>query len=132
MDRPLYNELRQMTGNGTQTIIVPSDGTITGIFYRLEFPVESSIRTVTIDGQVDPTPLLSLSVPSGTYMSNVSSIRVTSGIAIVSSISLESVGVLTPPQEMANELESRVVADGGNFESKACLESQLTILNNIV
>ncbi len=32
MDRPLYNELRQMAGNGTQTIIVPSDGTITGNF----------------------------------------------------------------------------------------------------
>ena len=132
MDKPVYDELRQMTGNGTQTIIVPSDGTITGNFYRLEFPVVSSIRTITIDGQADPTPLLSLSVPSGTYMSNVSSIRVTSGIAIVLSISLATVGVLTPPQEMANNFEVRVVADGGVFEAKACLESQLTILNNIV
>ena len=131
MDKPVYDELRQMTGNGTQTIIVPSDGTITGNFYRLEFPTESSIRTITIDGQVDPTPLLSLTVPSGTFMSNVSSIRVTSGIAIVLSISLESVGVLTPAQEMVNDFEDRVVADSGVFEAKACLEAQLTILNNI-
>jgi len=131
MDKPVYDELRQMTGNGTQTIIVPSDGTITGNFYRLEFPTESSIRTITIDGQVDPTPLLSLTVPSGTCMSNVSSIRVASGIAIVLSISLESVGVLTPAQEIANDFEARVVADSGVFEAKACLEAQLTILNNI-
>lgn len=131
MDKPVYDELRQMTGNGTPTIIVPSTGTITGDFYMVEFPVVSSIKTITINRQVDPAPLLSLTVPSGTHMSNVSSIRVTSGIAIALSVSSETVGVLTPPQEMANDFEARVIADSGVFESKACLESQLTILNNI-
>ena len=131
MDKPVYDELRQMTGNGTQTIIVPSDGTITGDWYMVEFPVASSIKTITIDRQVDPTPLLSLSVPSGTYMSNVSSIRVTSGIVIALSISLATVGGTTPAQEIANNFEARVVADSGVFEAKACLEAQLTILNYI-
>lgn len=82
MDKPVYDELRQMTGNGVQTIIVPTSFTVNGDWYRIEFPTGGTIRTISIDGQRDPTPLLNLSVPSGTYLSNVSSIYIIEGVAI--------------------------------------------------
>lgn len=41
-------------------------------------------------------------------------------------------GTLTPIQKQVNVFKARVVADGGVFEAKACLEAQLKILNNIV
>ena len=37
----------------------------------------------------------------------------------------------TPIQRQANAFKARVIADGGVFEAKACLEAQLTTLNNI-
>ena len=40
-------------------------------------------------------------------------------------------GGLTPIQKQVNDFKARVVADGGVFEAKACLEAQLTILSNI-
>ena len=49
------------------------------------------------------------------------------GISLVSS----NTSVLTPSQVLVNDFEIRVVADGGVFESKACLVAQLTILSNI-
>jgi len=47
------------------------------------------------------------------------------------SISLATTGGLTPVQKQVNDFKTRVVADGGNFESKSCLVAQLTILSNI-
>jgi hypothetical protein len=40
-------------------------------------------------------------------------------------------GGVTPVQKQVNDFKTRVIADGGNFEAKACLEAQLVILNNI-
>ena len=40
-------------------------------------------------------------------------------------------GGLTPVQKQVNDFKVRVIADGGVFEAKACLEAQLTILSNI-
>jgi hypothetical protein len=40
-------------------------------------------------------------------------------------------GGLTPIQKQVNDFKVRVVADGGVFEAKACLEAQLITLNNI-
>jgi hypothetical protein len=40
-------------------------------------------------------------------------------------------GGLTPIQKQVNDFKARVVADGGVFEAKACLEAQLITLNNI-
>jgi hypothetical protein len=37
----------------------------------------------------------------------------------------------TAIQGQASAFQTRVVADGGVFEAKACLEAQLTILSNI-
>ena len=39
--------------------------------------------------------------------------------------------VLTAAEQIVNNFKTRVIADSGNFESKACLVSQLTILSNI-
>ena len=38
---------------------------------------------------------------------------------------------LTLAQEAADAYKTRVIADGGVFESRTCLEAQLTILSNI-
>jgi len=40
-------------------------------------------------------------------------------------------GGVTPVQKQVNVFKARVIADGGVFEAKACLEAQLVILNNI-
>ena len=49
------------------------------------------------------------------------------GISLVSS----NTSVLTPSQVLVNDFEIRVIADGGVFEAKACLVTQLTTLSNI-
>jgi len=40
-------------------------------------------------------------------------------------------GGVTPVQKQVNDFKARVIADGGTFESKACLNEQLLILSNI-
>ena len=40
-------------------------------------------------------------------------------------------GGVTPVQKQVNDFKARVIADGGVFEAKACLDAQLTILSNI-
>ena len=37
----------------------------------------------------------------------------------------------SPTLIIVNAFEARVIADGGVFEAKACLDAQLTILKNI-
>ena len=49
------------------------------------------------------------------------------GISLVSSNSK----VLTPEEVLVNDFRTRVVDDGGVFEAKACLVTQLTNLSNI-
>jgi len=51
------------------------------------------------------------------------------GIGISSVFSLGS--VFTTVQSIVNVFKKRVIADGGVFEAKACLEAQLKILNSI-
>ena len=50
------------------------------------------------------------------------------GISLVKSN--KGIGV-TPVQKQVNDFKARVVADGGVFEAKACLNAQLITLNNI-
>jgi hypothetical protein len=46
--------------------------------------------------------------------------------------SLTSTAALqTETQQLVSAFQARVIADGGNLESKACLEAQLTNLSNI-
>jgi len=40
-------------------------------------------------------------------------------------------GGVTPNEKLANDFRTRVVDDGGVFEAKACLVTQLTNLSNI-
>mgnify|MGYP003677653487 FL=1 len=53
--------------------------------------------------------------------------RLALGISLPSS----NKGNLTPTQKQANDFRTRVIADGGVFEAKACLVTQLTNLSNI-
>ena len=52
-------------------------------------------------------------------------------LALGMSLPSSNKGGLTPTQSLVNDFKSRVIADGGVFEAKACLEAQLTILSNI-
>jgi len=52
-------------------------------------------------------------------------------LALGMSLPSSNKGGLTPIQKQVNDFKARVVADGGVFEAKACLEAQLTILSNI-
>ena len=40
-------------------------------------------------------------------------------------------GGVTPTEKIVNTFKARVIADGGVFEAKACLNAQLIILSNI-
>ena len=52
-------------------------------------------------------------------------------LALGMSLPSSNKGGLTPIQKQVNSFMARVLADGGVFEAKACLEAQLTILSNI-
>ena len=52
-------------------------------------------------------------------------------LALGMSLPSSNKGGVTPIQKQVNDFKARVVADGGVFEAKACLEAQLTILSNI-
>ena len=52
-------------------------------------------------------------------------------LALGMSLPSANKGNLTPVQKHVNVFKARVIADGGVFEAKACLEAQLTILSNI-
>ena len=52
-------------------------------------------------------------------------------LALGMSLPSSNKGGLTPIQKQVNDFKARVVADGGVFEAKACLEAQFTILSNI-
>ena len=52
-------------------------------------------------------------------------------LALGMSLPSSNKGGLTPIQKQVNDFKARVVADGGVFEAKACLDAQLITLNNI-
>ena len=52
-------------------------------------------------------------------------------LALGMSLPSANKGGLTPIQKQVNVFKARVIANGGVFEAKACLEAQLTTLNNI-
>ena len=52
-------------------------------------------------------------------------------LALGMSLPSSNKGGLTPIQKQVNDFKVRVVADGGVFEAKACLNAQLITLNNI-
>jgi hypothetical protein len=52
-------------------------------------------------------------------------------LALGMSLPSSNKGGLTPVQKQVNDFKVRVIADGGVFEAKACLEAQLTNLSNI-
>ena len=47
------------------------------------------------------------------------------------SLTKSNKGGFTPTQILVEAFKARVIAASGTFESKACLDAQLVILNNI-
>lgn len=63
MDIPVYRELREITRHGAQTLITPASGVVTGNFYAVSFFVATTtIESITIDNQVDPSELLNIDI----------------------------------------------------------------------
>ena len=52
-------------------------------------------------------------------------------LALGMSLPSSNKGGFTPTQVIVNAFKVRVIADGGVFEAKACLNAQLITLNNI-
>lgn len=52
-------------------------------------------------------------------------------LALGMSLPSSNKGGLTPVQILVNAFKAKVIAAGGVFEAKACLNAQLTILSNI-
>ena len=52
-------------------------------------------------------------------------------LALGMSLPSSNKGGLTPVQKQVNDFKARVIADGGVFEAKACLNAQLTNLSTI-
>ena len=63
MDIPVYRELREITRHGTQTVITPASGTVTGNFYAVSFfSATTTIEEITIDNQVNPAAMSGLEI----------------------------------------------------------------------
>tara|TARA_R110000796_G_scaffold214498_1_gene330445 strand:+ start:295 stop:606 length:312 start_codon:yes stop_codon:yes gene_type:complete len=63
MDIPVYRELREITRHGTQTIITPASGIVSGDFYAVSFfSATTTIESITIDNQVNPSNLTGLDI----------------------------------------------------------------------
>ena len=79
MDKPTLNALRELTGEGAQTIITAASGNLTGKdFYKVVCITDVDIDTVTVDGQTG-TPLDGLGAKRHFIMTNVTQIQIDSG-----------------------------------------------------
>ena len=81
MDKPVLNELYELNGEGTQTIISNGSGTVTGNFYKVVWAKTGTITTITIDGQ-SGTALDGKSATRHLVLTNVTSLEIASGVAI--------------------------------------------------
>ena len=81
MDAVALGKLRELTGDGSQTFINNSNGTVTGDFYKVQVIVDCSLDGLNISG-VLAGPLVGVTIPSGTILHNVTSISLVSGTVI--------------------------------------------------
>ena len=81
MDKPVLNELYELNGEGTQTVIDNGSGTVTGNFYKVVWAKTGTITTITIDGQ-SGTALDGKSATRHLVLTNVTSLNIASGVAI--------------------------------------------------
>ena len=81
MDKPTLTALNELIGEGSQTIINNSSGTVTGDFYKVVWVKTGTITTITIDGQTE-TDLDGMSATRHLVLTNVTSLTLQSGICI--------------------------------------------------
>lgn len=79
MDAVALGELRELTGDGSQTFINNSSGTVSGDFYSLQFITDCSVSVISILG-VSAAPLIGITIPAGTILHNVTSITISSSV----------------------------------------------------
>ena len=82
MDAVALGKLRELTGDGSQTFINNSSGTITGDFYKLQVITDCEASGIEIFG-VSVTALIGVTIPAGTILHNVTSVNLASGTIIV-------------------------------------------------
>ena len=81
MDKPTLNELYELTGEGTQTVIDSGSGTVTGNFYRVWWAKTGTVNSITVGGQ-SGTAIDGLQCIRHLILTNVTSIKLDSGTAI--------------------------------------------------
>tara|TARA_R110000764_G_scaffold13356_1_gene38562 strand:+ start:207 stop:491 length:285 start_codon:yes stop_codon:yes gene_type:complete len=81
MDKVAVKKLRELTGDGSQTFINNSSGTITGDFYKLQVITDSTFDGIYILGAT-VEPLTGVTIPAGTVLHNVTSIVLANGTVI--------------------------------------------------
>tara|TARA_R100001244_G_scaffold33812_1_gene31424 strand:+ start:1418 stop:1690 length:273 start_codon:yes stop_codon:yes gene_type:complete len=75
MDKPTLDALRELNGEGAQTIITSADGTVTGNFYKVLCVTDVDMDEVTIDGQTT-TALDGMSAKRFCLITNVTSFKI--------------------------------------------------------
>ena len=76
MDKPTVDALRELTGEGAQTIITAASGNLTGKdFYKVVCITDVDIATVTVDGQTG-TALDGMGAKRHFIMTNVTQIQI--------------------------------------------------------
>jgi hypothetical protein len=81
MDAVALGKLRELTGDGSQTFINTSSGTVAGDFYKLQVITESDFDSLEILS-VAATALTSVAIPAGTILHNVTRMSLASGTVI--------------------------------------------------
>tara|TARA_R100000951_G_C2650332_1_gene184153 strand:+ start:195 stop:476 length:282 start_codon:yes stop_codon:yes gene_type:complete len=81
MDAVALGKLRELTGDGSQTFINSSSGTVSGDFYKLQVITDSEFDTIQIFG-VSATALAGVSIPAGTILHNVTRLELSGGTVI--------------------------------------------------
>ena len=81
MDAVALGKLRELTGDGSQTFINNSSGTVTGDFYKLQVITDCDASGLEIFS-VAATALTGVTIPAGTILHNVTRISLSSGTVI--------------------------------------------------
>tara|TARA_R110000744_G_scaffold64358_1_gene132407 strand:+ start:183 stop:467 length:285 start_codon:yes stop_codon:yes gene_type:complete len=81
MDKVALGELRELTGEGSQTFINSEDGEVTGNFYKVQFLSDTVLTSIGILG-TERDILTSITIPTSTILYNVTSIDILTGVAV--------------------------------------------------
>tara|TARA_R110000824_G_scaffold271487_1_gene459989 strand:- start:3 stop:299 length:297 start_codon:yes stop_codon:yes gene_type:complete len=75
MDNVALGELRELTGDGSQTFINEPMGVVTGNFYKIQLITDCKFIHLYIQG-TERSDIADITIPAGTILYNVTSIKI--------------------------------------------------------